>query len=53
VQNRKAEQWSVDKVNAELEKYLKKAVEQMYKSSTEQNVPLKEAAIMTALKNLV
>jgi glutamate dehydrogenase/leucine dehydrogenase len=52
-QNKQNEKWSEEKVNAELEKYIKKAVDEMYKTSKDQNVPFKEAAFMAALKNLL
>jgi glutamate dehydrogenase/leucine dehydrogenase len=52
-QNKQNEKWSEEKVNAELEKYIKKAVDEMYKTSKDQNVPFKEAAFMAAMKNLL
>lgn len=52
-QNKENNHWSEKKVNQELEKYLVKAVDRMYKTSVNQNVPLKEAALMAALKNLL
>jgi glutamate dehydrogenase/leucine dehydrogenase len=52
-QNRSGEHWTEARVNSELEKYLVDATAQMYKTSTEENVPLKEAAVMAALKNLI
>jgi glutamate dehydrogenase/leucine dehydrogenase len=52
-QNKQKESWSEEKVNAELEKYLQKAVRQMHKTATEEKVPYKEAALMAALKNLL
>jgi glutamate dehydrogenase/leucine dehydrogenase len=52
VQNKSGEKWSEEKVNKELEKYMIPAVDKMYKTAKEENVPLKEAAFMVALKNL-
>jgi glutamate dehydrogenase/leucine dehydrogenase len=52
LQNRQDEQWPLQKVNAELEKYLVQATKQMYQTAKEEKVPLKEAALMAALKNL-
>jgi len=52
-QNKENERWDERKVNTELEKYMKKAVEQMYKTAQQEKVPLKEAAFMNALKNLL
>jgi glutamate dehydrogenase/leucine dehydrogenase len=52
VQNRSGAQWSEDKVNAELERYMKDAVKQMVEAAQEYEVPLKEAAFIVALKRL-
>jgi glutamate dehydrogenase/leucine dehydrogenase len=52
-QNKEKARWSEQKVNAELEKYITKAVGQMYKTAKSKNVPLKEAAFMAALNNLL
>jgi glutamate dehydrogenase (NADP+) len=52
-QNKEMEKWSIQKVNKELEKYITRAVDQMYNTSKAKNVPLKEAAFMAALKNLL
>jgi glutamate dehydrogenase/leucine dehydrogenase len=51
-QNKDRSHWSEQKVNGELEKYISKAVRQMYNTAEAKDVPLKEAALMTALKNL-
>jgi glutamate dehydrogenase (NADP+) len=52
-QNKQNEKWSEEKVNKELENYITKAVDQMYMTSKNQGVPLKEAAFISALKNLL
>ena len=52
MQNKKGEHWPEAKVNKELEKYIKKAVNDLYKTAKAENVPLKEAAFMIALKRL-
>lgn len=52
LQNKKAEHWSHDKVNTELEAYMHKAVERLYKTAISQSLSLKEAAITIALKRL-
>jgi glutamate dehydrogenase/leucine dehydrogenase len=51
-QNKENARWSEQKVNAELEKYISKAVKQMYQTAQKEHVPLKQAALMSALKNL-
>ena len=52
LQNRLDEQWSEERVNKELGKYMKDAVDRMYQASIGQKVPLKEAAFMIAVKRL-
>jgi glutamate dehydrogenase/leucine dehydrogenase len=52
-QNKEKSKWSEQKVNGQLEEYIAKAVKQMYETSKSKNVPLKEAAFMSALKNLL
>lgn len=52
VQNKKRQHWDEDKVNQELERYIKSAVNQMYQTSVETEVSLKEAAFMAALGHL-
>jgi glutamate dehydrogenase/leucine dehydrogenase len=52
-QNKENNKWSEQKVNEELEKYISKAVEQMQSTAKSSNVPLKEAAFMGALNNLL
>jgi glutamate dehydrogenase/leucine dehydrogenase len=52
-QNKENKKWSEQKVNEELEKYISKAVEQMQSTAKSSNVPLKEAAFMAALNNLL
>lgn len=52
LQNKNDEHWAEDKVNAELEKYIKKAVGETYKLANQKKVSLKEAAFMLALKRL-
>ncbi len=51
-QNKSGQRWSEYKVNKKLHDYLSPAVSAMYKTATQKNVPLKEAAFMVALKNL-
>ncbi|HLG91002.1 MAG TPA: hypothetical protein VI336_02480, partial [Candidatus Saccharimonadales bacterium] len=52
LQNKNGEHWPEDKVNRELEKYMKKAVNSLYQTASSEDVPLKEAAFMLALKRL-
>jgi glutamate dehydrogenase/leucine dehydrogenase len=51
-QNKENSHWSEQNVNDELEKYISKAVKQMHQTAETENVPLKEAALVAALKNL-
>jgi glutamate dehydrogenase/leucine dehydrogenase len=53
LQNRQGEQWSEDKVNKELERYMSTAVTQAYKYSQEHKLPLKEAAFAIAIKRIL
>jgi len=53
VQNRKQEQWSEEKVNAELERYMVKAIDDAYNYSNEEGVSLKEAAFSLAIKRIL
>jgi glutamate dehydrogenase/leucine dehydrogenase len=52
LQNKNEEHWSEAKVNQELEKYLKTAVDKVYKTALSKDVSLKEAAFMLALNRL-
>ena len=52
LQNKKGEHWSEEKVNAELAKYMKSAIDNLYETAALNNVPFKEAAFMIALKRL-
>lgn len=52
-QNKENQHWTEEEVNKQLEKYIVDAVKQMYKTSKAQKVPLKEAALMVALQNLL
>jgi glutamate dehydrogenase/leucine dehydrogenase len=52
LQNKKGEHWTEAKVNAKLEDYMTKAADEIYKMAESKGVTLKEAAFMTALKNL-
>jgi glutamate dehydrogenase/leucine dehydrogenase len=52
-QNKENEKWSEEKVNKELEKYIARAVDNMYVTAQKEKMPLKEAALMAALKNLL
>ncbi len=53
LQNKQNEQWAQQKVNDELAKYMIPAVDKMYETSQKEDVPLKEAAFIAALKNLL
>jgi glutamate dehydrogenase (NADP+) len=53
LQNKSGEHWSEEKVNTELKKHLERAVTQMSKTAKNEKLPLKEAAFMSALNNLV
>jgi glutamate dehydrogenase/leucine dehydrogenase len=52
VQNKKSQHWAEDEVNDKLEGYMTKAADNIYKMAADKSVTLKEAAFMTALKNL-
>jgi glutamate dehydrogenase/leucine dehydrogenase len=52
-QNKLSEHWTEQEVNKKMEKYLVDAVKKMYEDSKKENIPLKEAAIVVALKNLL
>ncbi|HLG90788.1 MAG TPA: Glu/Leu/Phe/Val dehydrogenase [Candidatus Saccharimonadales bacterium] len=52
LQNKNGEHWPEDKVNTELEKYMKKSVDELYKTASAKKVSLKEAAFMMALQRL-
>lgn len=52
LQNREGSHWSLDKVNAKLRTYMTDAVDEAYQVSTTENISLKEAAFMIALRRL-
>jgi glutamate dehydrogenase/leucine dehydrogenase len=52
LQNKNDERWSEDKVNKELEKYLKPAIAELVKTARKSQTSLKEAAFMMALQRL-
>jgi glutamate dehydrogenase/leucine dehydrogenase len=52
LQNKSGETWPEDKVNQELENYMVKATDELYKTASEYEVSLKEAAFINAIKNL-
>lgn len=52
MQNKSGKSWSEAKVNAQLEKYVVKAVDEVYKTAISQKISLKEAAVIVALKRL-
>lgn len=52
VQNKAGERWTEQKVNDQLEDYMVRAVDALYKTSEEHKVTLKEAAFINAIKNL-
>lgn len=53
LQNRADEHWTEARVNKELEKYMVKAVDDLYKTAMLLKLPYKEAAFVIALKRLV
>lgn len=53
VQNKAGEHWTEDRVNKELEKYLKNATRQVYERSRMDQLPLKEAAFTEAIVRLI
>lgn len=52
VQNKAGEHWPENKVNRELENYMVKATNELYKTAEQYDTTLKEAAFMNAIKNL-
>lgn len=52
LQNKNEEHWPEDKVNRQLEDYMVRAVDQIYKISESKKVALKEAAFMQAIARL-
>lgn len=52
LQNMNSEKWDEENVNAELEKYMVKASDALFKTSEAENVSLKEAAFMNAIQQL-
>jgi glutamate dehydrogenase/leucine dehydrogenase len=52
VQNKEGENWSEERVNKELERYMVKASDDLYKTAEEQDISLKEAAFVSAIKKL-
>jgi len=52
LQNRQDEYWSEEKVNQELEKFLNKSARELFKTAESEQVSLKEAAFMNAIKRL-
>ena len=52
LQNKKGEHWSEAKIDGKLEEYMVQAVDKLYKMADKQQIPLKEAAFMLALKRL-
>lgn len=53
VQNKAGEHWTEDRVNKELEKYLKNATRQVYERSRMDQLPFKEAAFTEAIVRLI
>ncbi len=53
LQNKNDEHWSEAKVNQELEKYLVKATEEVYKYANKEKVSLKEAAFSIAINRIL
>ncbi|MDO8591813.1 MAG: Glu/Leu/Phe/Val dehydrogenase [bacterium] len=52
LQNKAGEHWSEEKVNTKLKQYMVKAVDALYETAQAQNVSLKEAAFINAIKKL-
>jgi glutamate dehydrogenase/leucine dehydrogenase len=53
VQNREKEHWDVEKVNGKLETYMVDAVKEVGQVAAEFKVPLKDAAFIVAIRNLL
>lgn len=53
LQNKSGETWSEDQVNEELEQYMVRATDALYKTASEYNVSLKEAAFINAIQKLI
>lgn len=53
LQNMQAEKWSEEKVNKKLEELMSKAFDQIWERSIKEKIPLKQAAIETAIERLV
>lgn len=52
-QNKAGEHWEEDRVNAELEKYMSRAVQTTYEYSQKHGLPLKEATVAVALNKIL
>lgn len=52
LQNKNGEHWPEEKVNKELERYMVKATDELYKTAEDKSVSLKEAAFINAIENL-
>ena len=53
LQNKNDERWSEERVNAKLEEYMTRAVDELYETSQSKNVNLKDAAFMNAINRLL
>ncbi len=53
LQNKNNEQWSENRVNEELEKYLVKATKEVYDYAQKEDISLKEAAISLAIRRIL
>lgn len=53
LQNRESSSWKQEKIDSELELYMKKAVDSMYSYAKENKISLKEAALSLAIKRLI
>lgn len=53
LQNKQGQNWSEQKVNAQLEKYIADAVRAMYQTAQERQITLKEAAFINAAQRLL
>ena len=52
LQNKNDEHWTEDKVDHELQKYMIRATDELYRTAGAHKVSLKEAAFINAIKNL-
>ena len=53
LQNCRSEKWSEQKVNQQLDKYMTKAVDELFATANQKKVSYKEAAFVNAINNLL